>query len=35
MAGERSVVERFATAPIMAGLFVGFGLMLATGMLVG
>jgi zinc transporter ZupT len=35
MAGGRSVVERFATAPIMAGLFAGFGLMLATGMLVG
>ena len=35
MAGSRSIVERFATAPIMVGLLAGFVVMYATGMLVG
>jgi hypothetical protein len=35
MAGRQSVAERFASAPIMAGLLAGFMVMYATGMLVG
>lgn len=35
MAGARPMAERFATAPIMAGLLAGFLVMYATGMLVG
>ncbi len=35
VAGERPLTERFATAPVMAGLIAGFGVMYATGMLVG
>jgi zinc transporter ZupT len=35
VAGERPLTERFATAPVMAGLLAGFGVMYATGMLVG
>lgn len=35
MAGGRSMAERFASAPIMFGLFAGFAVMYATGMLVG
>jgi ZIP family zinc transporter len=35
MAGTRSVMTHFASAPIAAGLLVGFGIMYATGMLVG
>ena len=35
MAGEAKVVERFASAPILAGLVAGFGVMYATGLMVG
>lgn len=35
MAGARPVSERFASAPVMIGLFAGFVVMYATGMLVG
>jgi zinc transporter, ZIP family len=35
MAGQRSMAERFATAPVMLGLFAGFAVMYATGMLTG
>jgi len=35
MAGGRPVAERFATAPVMVGLFAGFAVMYGTGMLVG
>jgi zinc transporter ZupT len=35
VASGRPLVERFATAPIMMGLLAGFGVMYATGMLVG
>ena len=35
MAGGRPMGERFATTPIMVGLFAGFAVMYATGMLVG
>jgi Na+(H+)/acetate symporter ActP len=35
IAGERSLPERFASVPVMIGLFAGFGVMYATGMLVG
>jgi ZIP family zinc transporter len=35
MAGTDKVLERFATAPILGGLLVGFGVMYATGLLVG
>lgn len=35
VAGGRPVAERFASAPIMVGLFTGFAVMYATGMLVG
>lgn len=35
VAGGRPIAERFASAPIMIGLFAGFAVMYATGMLVG
>jgi zinc transporter ZupT len=35
MAGTRSIAERFASAPIVAGLVAGFAVMYATGMLAG
>ena len=35
MAGAESISQRFATAPIMAGLLAGFVVMYATGMMVG
>lgn len=35
VAAGRPVTERFASAPIMIGLFAGFAVMYATGMLVG
>ena len=35
VAGDRPLSERFATAPVMAGLVAGFGVMYATGLLVG
>jgi len=35
IAGERPLSERFATAPVMIGLLAGFGVMYATGLLVG
>ena len=35
VAGAGSLSERFATAPVMVGLFAGFGVMYATGLLVG
>jgi zinc transporter, ZIP family len=35
MAGERSIAERFATAPVMLGLCAGFAVMYATGMFTG
>lgn len=35
MAGSRSVLMHFASAPAAVGLLVGFGIMYATGMLVG
>ncbi|HEU4937947.1 MAG TPA: hypothetical protein VFT39_15925 [Vicinamibacterales bacterium] len=35
MAGETTVIERFASAPILAGLLAGFGVMYATGLMVG
>jgi hypothetical protein len=35
VAGSRPLSERFATAPVMIGLFAGFGVMYATGLLVG
>jgi zinc transporter ZupT len=35
MAGRQSIGERFASAPVMAGLLAGFVVMYATGMLVG
>jgi zinc transporter ZupT len=35
VAGTRPLSERFATAPVMVGLFAGFGVMYATGLLVG
>jgi zinc transporter, ZIP family len=35
MAGSQSVLQRFTSGPILAGLLVGFGLMYATGLLVG
>jgi len=35
VAGARPLPERFATAPVMAGLLAGFGVMYATGLLVG
>jgi zinc transporter, ZIP family len=35
MAGTRSVMSHFASAPTAVGLLVGFGIMYATGMLVG
>ena len=35
IAGSRSIVERFATVPVLAGLAAGFMVMYATGMLVG
>jgi zinc transporter, ZIP family len=35
MAGREKVLERFASAPILIGLLVGFGVMYATGLLVG
>jgi hypothetical protein len=35
MAGNRGIAERFASAPILAGLAAGFGVMYATGMLAG
>jgi zinc transporter ZupT len=35
MAGETTVVERFASGPILAGLLAGFGVMYATGLMVG
>jgi zinc transporter ZupT len=35
VAGSHSLVERFATAPVLAGLVAGFGVMYATGLLVG
>jgi hypothetical protein len=35
VAGARPLSERFATAPVMVGLFAGFGVMYATGLLVG
>jgi zinc transporter ZupT len=35
VAGAHPMAERFATAPVMAGLIAGFGVMYATGLLVG
>jgi ZIP family zinc transporter len=35
VAGDRPLVERFASAPLMLGLFAGIAVMYATGMLVG
>jgi hypothetical protein len=35
VAGERPMAERFASAPVMIGLVAGFGVMYATGLLVG
>jgi ZIP family zinc transporter len=35
MAGAKAVLERFSTVPLAAGLFAGFLIMYATGMLVG
>ena len=35
VAGTRPLTERFATAPVMIGLIAGFGVMYATGLLVG
>ena len=35
MAGGMRIAERFATAPIAAGLFAGFAVMYATGLIVG
>jgi zinc transporter ZupT len=35
VAGERPLSERFASAPVMVGLLAGFGVMYATGLLVG
>jgi ZIP family zinc transporter len=35
MAGSGSVMRHFASAPVAAGLLLGFGIMFATGMLVG
>jgi zinc transporter, ZIP family len=35
VAGEFPLSERFATAPVMVGLLTGFGVMYATGLLVG
>jgi hypothetical protein len=35
VAGSRRVVDFFASAPALAGLFAGFIVMYATGMLVG
>ena len=35
MAGDRPLVERFASAPLMLGLLAGIAVMYATGMLVG
>jgi zinc transporter ZupT len=35
VAGDRPLVERFASAPLMLGLLAGFAVMYATGMLVG
>jgi zinc transporter ZupT len=35
VAGGHPIAERFATAPVMAGLIAGFGVMYATGLLVG
>lgn len=35
VAGAHPIAERFATAPVMAGLIAGFGVMYATGLLVG
>jgi zinc transporter, ZIP family len=35
VAGAHSLSERFATAPVMVGLLAGFGVMYATGLLVG
>ena len=35
MAGPHPLMARFASAPMMLGLFAGFGVMYATGMLVG
>jgi ZIP family zinc transporter len=35
VAGARPLPERFATAPVMVGLLAGFGVMYATGLLVG
>ena len=35
VAGAHPVSERFATVPVMIGLFAGFGVMYATGLLVG
>ncbi|HEX2453083.1 MAG TPA: hypothetical protein VHI99_05240 [Vicinamibacterales bacterium] len=35
MAGTGSVIERFASAPVYLGLLAGFGVMYATGLLVG
>ena len=35
MSGGAAIAERFATAPVLAGLFAGFAVMYATGLLVG
>ena len=35
VAGDRPLTETFATAPVMVGLLAGFGVMYATGLLVG
>jgi ZIP family zinc transporter len=35
MAGSQSITARFADVPVMGGLVAGFGIMLATGMLIG
>jgi ZIP family zinc transporter len=35
MAGGQTLVQRFASAPVLLGLFIGFGVMYATGLLVG
>jgi zinc transporter ZupT len=35
VAGDRPMSERFASVPVMIGLFAGFGVMYATGLLVG
>jgi ZIP family zinc transporter len=35
VAGDRPLSERFASAPVMVGLLAGFGVMYATGLLVG